>query len=851
MKKLLALVLALVMSMSLVTISNAAFSDAKDIEHTEAVEVMNALGVIAGLPDGSFGPEGNVTRAQMAKMITVIMLGDVDPAAFVGTTTDLTDVSGHWAEGYIKYCYSQGVIAGTGAGKFEPEANVTAVQAAKMLLVAIGYNADIQGYVGADWAINIIRDAQLSKLFDELSVTATQVLTRDDAAQMIYNAINAKMIEKTPSINITNGQVTYSYQPGNKTLLSETFGAKKEYGYVTDATWDSTKKQFKYDVADDAFGMSADADDPYTGAPAIYSEDDFSGLFGQKVAIVYKDAKNVYGIYSAAAVLAEDVIGNVTAPTAAAEKVKIDGTEYKLDAAAGSTNVYEFLDNTAVGQLDDVAYYTENHPTYGCNAFNKAFTGKLIDNDDDGKGDLVVVYPFNVAKVSYVGKSTITLDTKYGAPSSLKVDDITVYDGIAKDDYVVVTANLKSDYTLEKLEKVTEKVTKIKSYSSSNATKLVAGETYKIADTSKDAVTSANIGKDLTAVAYNGYLFYTDASSKAGIDKFAMLVKAEATATGLNKHPRAILLMSDGTEKTVDLSDSNTFTTAGNMVKFSVTDDLYTLVLATDAVVSDVDFDGYAGEKDYDKSTGKADTYLLSDDAVVFCKDSKGNWIVSTGAEVKKGDNHLYQAFYKTNKSTGYSTIEICTMATTVTVTNSNYAVVFSGISTVENADSEKVAEFDIWTVDGKKTVTTTNLYSSLSLSKGAVITYTDKGDDVITVDSTVSTVESAVVAYNPNTNSDGENDIAFAGGTVVSGVIAKDTVVNAITDEDTVVLYVDVDSNGDYTGVEGGEIRLATESDSTGNNFYTNVKYEVSGASPKVVKVLVVEIDNDFQNVM
>ena len=114
MKKLLALVLALVMSMSLVTISNAAFSDADKISHDEAVDVLNTLGVINGMPDGSFAPDGNVTRAEMAKMISIIMLGDVDASAFVGTATGLTDIKGHWAEGYIQYCYSQGIIAGKG-----------------------------------------------------------------------------------------------------------------------------------------------------------------------------------------------------------------------------------------------------------------------------------------------------------------------------------------------------------------------------------------------------------------------------------------------------------------------------------------------------------------------------------------------------------------------------------------------------------------------------------------------------------------------------------------------------------------------------------------------------------------
>ena len=201
-KKILALALALVMSMSLVSIASATdFSDDADIDYQEAVEVMTALEIIDGVGGNRFNPKGNVTRAQMAKMITVVSLGNVDVSAFQGTTTDLKDIAGHWAEAYIKYCYSQGIISGKGNGIFDPNANVTAVEAAKMLLVAIGYNSDVQGYEGKQWDINVQRDATTSKFYEDLDVPASNALTRDQAAQLIYNAIQAALIEATPNWN--------------------------------------------------------------------------------------------------------------------------------------------------------------------------------------------------------------------------------------------------------------------------------------------------------------------------------------------------------------------------------------------------------------------------------------------------------------------------------------------------------------------------------------------------------------------------------------------------------------------------------------------------------------------------
>ena len=280
-KKILALALALVMSMSLMAVANASdFSDDADIEYQEAVEVMTALEVIDGVGNNTFNPKGNVTRAQMAKMITIVSLGNVDAAAFTGTVTDLKDIDGHWAEAFIKYCYSQGIIAGKGGGVFAPNANVTAAEAAKMLLVAIGYNSDVQGYEGAQWAINVTRDAQLSNFYDGLSVTSNQALTREQAAQMIYNAIDTGVVEATPNWNASTGTVTYTYekQPDTDDLLKETFNVTSDKDVLVKTVYDSEKDEYTYTLKPIS-----------TKAPADMMADYRTTLPGAKQAVSYDD----------------------------------------------------------------------------------------------------------------------------------------------------------------------------------------------------------------------------------------------------------------------------------------------------------------------------------------------------------------------------------------------------------------------------------------------------------------------------------------------------------------------------------------------------------------------------------
>ena len=129
-KKILALVLAFACAFTM--FAGAAFTDSADIKvDTEVVDTLVALGVVNGYDDGSFKPNGTVTRAEMAKMIYVLRTGNSDASAYNDDKTSFTDIGSHWARGYIKYCQSLGIIAGKSNTKFCPNDKVTAQEAAE------------------------------------------------------------------------------------------------------------------------------------------------------------------------------------------------------------------------------------------------------------------------------------------------------------------------------------------------------------------------------------------------------------------------------------------------------------------------------------------------------------------------------------------------------------------------------------------------------------------------------------------------------------------------------------------------------------------------------------------------
>ena len=74
-------------------------------DYAEAVAVLNGMGVFKGYEDGSFKPENNITRAEVATIIYRIYTGDVaknDKSGLYASYNKFTDMAGAgWAAGYI------------------------------------------------------------------------------------------------------------------------------------------------------------------------------------------------------------------------------------------------------------------------------------------------------------------------------------------------------------------------------------------------------------------------------------------------------------------------------------------------------------------------------------------------------------------------------------------------------------------------------------------------------------------------------------------------------------------------------------------------------------------------------
>ena len=839
--------------------AGAAFSDQSKIKNTEAVDACTALNIIGGYPDGSFKPEGNITRAEVTKMICVALNGGKEPNLATNATPTFSDVrtnaNSAWAEKYIESCYAQGIVSGVGGGKFAPSGNVTGTQLAKMLLVSLGYNPDIEKFTGNAWATNVNIIATQKGLYEGLeSIDVSAALTRDNAAQMIWNALKAGEVKYEYTLVSENGQLV------SKTTLEN----KKD----TDGK-DLTMLKDKYNITileenDILTRVVEDDKGTYTvyttGKTEGYTKvaKDFSDLMGQKVDILIKDFgtsnEKVFGIYADedSSVVATGVIGDLDKASDSG-KIKFNSTEYKIENSASKnyTKVVKFNQNEEY-TANSLKALSDSHA-----GAQQAYAIKLIDNDGNGKIDYAVVTPFTFAKVTYAGTKSVT------AGKSYTFEDCDIYKDIAKDDYVAIyaKANTVADKdTLVKAQTVSGEVGGTKG--SNPITDIQVGTTwYKTA-----ANLSINVDSSYDFAVVNGYIFASDVTAEASKDILFLSARDKLDATLSDTgtieakvfigNKDRIVKIEKLEGKKITASTNTTDISSGKYAsEASVTMGLYTYTVnsagnyeikALSDTSNKAGYDTYnsnAGKFTY--ATDKIGSYSIADDAVVYvqksddlatAKDAK----CITGKQLKSWSkdygNKLSQVLVTKTNGIEYAKVVALIDAEVPASSTSDlmYAYVVddanNGPYVGKNSENDTVTWMTLWT--GSKEI---KVYTKdpNTLEKGDAISYKEVSSDEI---DTITELKTYVAITGVETKKEGQ--VVYqqaASGTTTSNSYKQD--------EDIVVIGIDSENS------KGAELKIdgiATAQSKADGTYVPNAILAVDDTTQKVLAIFA-DIGNEL----
>lgn len=838
--------------------AGAAFSDQDKIKNTEAVDACVALNIIGGYEDGSYHPERNIKRSEITKMICVALNGGKEPNVSTNTTPTFSDVRGTsaaWAEGYIESCVAQGIISGVGGGRFSPNGNVTGTQLAKMLLVSLGYNANTEEFVGNAWATNVNVRASQKGLYEGLeSMDTSAAITRDNAAQMVWNAMNAYEVEyKTTIVTGEDGKLETIVTVQDKvvgdnddkiTLLEDKYDAKAITGTLTKVKQDNGKSTYNITIENAKYNGGT-----YNGGTVSYTDvsKDYSDLLYQNVRVLVKPDKNgkdavVYGVYAT---------GKNTVQTGLLADLKMDGTKAKLDGTkydlANTNTVYV----DGVKQSDNIKTWLttngEGNATYG-----KGSEVELLAVDGTSDYSILKVTTFEVKEITYVGSDYVTAGTKYSD------DDYVISDGLKKGDYALISKGSNYADSKGRIEKATVVEGKVTSTKGSDEV-MIDGTWY----TMNTGVTAPKLNASAKLVLVNGYVYAVDTVT-AGSSDVALVVEVGNSNTVGSKYYQARLILADGTDKVVNIEkndgndqalDSKNFAGYSNkLAAYDVSKDVYTLTFIPTAsdqkdmagyenfyYAEDATIDGSVRTFNAKGFTGAFDnTYketvnraYFDDNATVFVKYKNDGYKVVTGEAARKWDEitpSMVRMLTEEKSNSQYIGVAYVDLGEKNVPGGSDktYAVALDD-SYTSKIDGTTYTIVKAW----NGTEETEYKYEgtlSGGIKKGSVFEYSSNGDGTVDIDKLTATT-TQVKTYDK-----GSGEITFAD--TVTNLTGSNAKIDA---KDTTVLFVDSDA---ATGETNGEIQLAPEFNGDATNHDDNVTVYVDSGDD-CITLIVVDVQN------
>ena len=608
MKKFLSLVLALVMTMSLVTVSAGAkdFTDDSEITYKEAVDVISALGVVDGYSGGDFRPDDVLTRGAAAKIICNLILGPTTASALSAGTAPFKDVPvTNTFAGYITYCSQQGIISGYADGTFRPTGTLSGNAFMKMLLGALGYDSSIEGYTGANWTVSVIKQAVGIGLDDgNDEFVGSKAVTRQEAALYAFNMLQATMVEYDQQNTIVVGDITINTTSSRSDV--ENNGKSDKY-INSDGKMQFAEKYFTDLRLDDS------------------GEDDFAR------------PSNVWTLKS-------DEIGTYAKDADATYTTKVEvGDIYKdlgLNKTVAKDDVSVYVDGVSSkdhpnmkDQLPVAIKKGDDDTKFGANGV----LTEVFYDEDDGTVTITEVNTYvgqvskNVAATSkkdaYVVVSTLDV-----VPSESGNLEFETNEEFEEDAYVLYTYSEAAEEvkSVAAAEEVSGTVTKVINKASDDENKglTIADTAYKTSRTvSGELLGDVSVKNDYTVYldAY-GYVIYIEEEELTAQD-YALVLATANKSDFVGK--KAELLFADGTTKVVTTEKDYSNDIADNtIVTYKVdSDNVYTLK----EVSSKQDKGGYnktVKETDISNFVLKNDKASINVDGTAVTANSKTLFVV-------------------------------------------------------------------------------------------------------------------------------------------------------------------------------------------------------------------------------